>query len=84
MPSTDLGAGDTEVSKAGRGALLSRSSLCNQDQHSSNTKTHSTKAGNETEKVKVAGRGGVVSAGGFGLGGLRRWPKEVARELNLG
>ena len=42
--------------------------------------------GKEIKQKKSKWRGGVgvVSAGGFGLGGLRRWPKEVAHELNLG
>lgn len=74
MPSTDLGAGDTEVSKAGRGPLLSRSSLCNQDQHSSNTKTHSTREGNKTEKVKVAGWGGGSVCWWLWIG----WSEKVA------
>lgn len=64
MPSTDLGAGDTEE-QGGQGP-------CSQGAPSATrtdiavTQTRFRKEGNETEKVKVAG--------GFGLGGLGRSP----------
>lgn len=76
MPSTDLGAGDTEVNKADGPAL--KDSLPNRDGPAI-TQTHSRKKGNKAKKGKAAEVGvGLV------FNGLGSFLQEGGCELSLG